>query len=256
MAHREQRGGLAHAGPVARGALREGARLLGVVAGEHAREAGERGHERLQVAHGVAAARRLLVGRARQGRVAALAVDVAEDHQRVGDVVGAQALVDQARGVEVGDRLLQAAQAQARLAAVGQGQGAEGAEAAEVGEADGEVELDDGGLVGALLEVARAAVDADADDLQHVAGPLGVVEGAHVVRVVARAVALEGGEHGQHGVGRRERAVLAAGHGDLVGARGERTARSASPRSQWALACHAYSSAASLDGSASSRPRR
>ena len=225
MADGEQGGRLAHAGPVARGAMGDGGRLLGVVAREHAREAGQRGHERLQVAHGVAAPRRLLVGSARERHVAALAVDVAEDAQRVGDVVGAQALVDQARGVEVGDRLLQTAEAQARLAAVGQRQGAEGAEAAEVGQADGEVQLDDRGLVGALLQVARAAVDTDADDLQDVAGALGVVEGAQVVGVVAGAVALERGEHGQHGVGRRQRAVLAAGHGHLVGARGERPAR-------------------------------
>ena len=199
--------------------------MLGVVAGEHAREAGQRGHERLQVAHGVAAPRRLVVGAARERRVAALAVDVAEDAQRVGDVAGAQALVDHARGVEVGDRLLQVAEAQPRLAAVGQRQRAEGGEATEVGEADGEVELPDGGLVAALLQVARAAVDADADDLQDVAGALGVVECAQVVSVVAGAVALERREHGQHGVSRRQRAVLAAGHGDLVSARGERPAR-------------------------------
>ncbi len=219
VADGEQGGRLAHAGPVARGAMGDGGRLLGVVAREHAREAGQRGHERLQVAHGVAAPRRLLVGSARERHVAALAVDVAEDAQRVGDVVGAQPLVDQARGVEVGDRLLQTAQAQARLAAVGQRQGAEGAEPAEVGQADGEIQLDDRGLVGALLQVARAAVDTDADDLQDIAGALGVVEGAQVMGVVAGAVALERGEHGQHGVGRRQRAVLAAGHGHLVGAR-------------------------------------
>jgi hypothetical protein len=225
MADGQERGGLAHPRAVARGALRERARLGVVVTGEHPREAGERGHERLQVAHGVAAPRRLLVGGPRQRRVAALAVDVAEDHQRVGDVVGAQSLIDEARGVEVGDRLLQAPEAQPRLAAIGQRQGAEGAEAAEVGQADGEVELGDRGLVGALLEVARPAVDADADDLQHVAGALGVVQRAQVVRVVARPVAFEGGEHGQHGVGRRERAILAAGHGHLVGLRGERPAQ-------------------------------
>ena len=129
VADGEQGGGLAHAGPEPRRALGEGARLLGVIAGEDARQARERGDERLQVAHGVAAARRLLIGSAGERRVTALAVDVAQDAQRVGDVVGAQALVDQARGVEVGDRLLQVAEAQPRLAAVGQRQGAEGPEA-------------------------------------------------------------------------------------------------------------------------------
>ncbi|HEX6621760.1 MAG TPA: hypothetical protein VF024_19005, partial [Solirubrobacteraceae bacterium] len=62
VADGEQGGGLAHPGAVARRALREDARLVGVVAGEDPREARERGHQRLEVAHRVGATRRLLVG--------------------------------------------------------------------------------------------------------------------------------------------------------------------------------------------------
>ena len=71
--------------------------------------------------------------------------------------------------------------APAGLAPVAQGDRLERGVAAQVGQADGEVELGDGLVVEALLVEAGAPVEADADDLQQVARPLGVIEGPEVV---------------------------------------------------------------------------
>jgi hypothetical protein len=51
-----------------------------------------------------------------------------------------------------------------------------------------------------------------------------VLERAQVVGIVAGAVAVEGREHGEHGMSARQRAIVAAGRRDLVGACGERAA--------------------------------
>ena len=67
--------------------------------------------------------------------------------------------------------------------------------------------------------MTRAAVRAHADELEHVAGLLGVVERAEVVGLVAAPISLERGEHGQHGVGGGQSLGIAGPRGDVEGAR-------------------------------------
>ena len=141
-----------------------------------------------------------------------------------------------------------------RLAAVRERERPEGREAGEVGEPEREVELRHRLLVGALLDVPRAAVRAHADQLEHVARLLRVVERAEVVRVVRASVALERGEHRQHGVRGGERLRIARLRRDRERARRVAATRVASPRSQCADARQASSSATSR-GSPSSEAR-
>ena len=118
------------------------------------------------------------------------------------------------------------------------------AEAAEVGQADGEVGFDDGLGVEALLVEPRPAVEPDAHDLEQVAGLLGVVQRPEVVAVVGQPVPVESGHQRLHRVGGGQRAVVAAGLGLGHGLVGQ-AQRSPSPRSQWAVAVQDTSRAAS-----------
>ena len=206
----------------------------------------ERGNEALEVRGCLRLRDRLLVGRAGERPVAALAVDLAELLERVRDHPRAEPAIDLARVLEVGDRFLEAAELRPRLSAIRERERPEGGEAGEVGEPKAEVELGDRLLVRAFLEVARAAVRADADELEHVARAIGVVERAQVVGVVGVSVALERGEHREHGVRGRERLRIAGGRRDLERtlARPPGTRRSPSGASA-PLARHARSSATS-----------
>ena len=73
--------------------------------------------------------------------------------------------------------------------------------------------------------MARAPVRAHADQLEHVAGALRVVERSQVVGVVRVAVALEGGEHREGGVGGCERLRVAGSRCDLERTLGVRPTR-------------------------------
>ena len=214
-----------HARPERERPLREPLRLVGVVCRDCPCESGQRRPEALHVAGLLRVPERLLVRHAGQRRVAADPVDLAELLQRVRDHARAEPLVERARHLEVRDRLVEPTEPRERFAPVRQRERAEDREAAEIGEPQRVVELRERLFVRALLDVPRAAVRAHADELEHVAGLLGIVEGAEVMRVVAAAVSLERREHRQHGVGGRKGLCVARPSGDLEGACGIRAAR-------------------------------
>jgi hypothetical protein len=125
-----------------------------VVTDDDARKPGERGHQTLEVARGLGIGDRLLVCDTGESELTAPAVDVPEVRERIGDHPRADPSVQVPRCLEVRDRLVEAAQAAERLAAVRERQTPEGGEPCEVGEAQRQVELRDRLHVRALLEVA------------------------------------------------------------------------------------------------------
>ena len=208
-------------GPTATASSAQGPGRRRVLLGQQPGQAGQRRHQPLHVARRAGHLRRLGERGPGQGGAAPGGVDLAHLPERVGHHHRPQPLEHGGGPVEVVDGQLEPAQPGVGLAPVGQGDGPERRVAAEVGQADGQVELDDGLGVEALLVEPRPAVEPDADDLEQVAGPLGVVERPEVVAVVGQPVAVERGHQRLHGVGGGQRPVVAAGPGPGHGVVGQ-----------------------------------
>ena len=196
----QERIGIAHGRRHRRRPLGMGRGQLRLVVGENASEAGERGHEGLQICRLTGEVGRLLVRRPRQRGRTACRVDVTEESEWIRLESRTHRAEDPPRLLEVGDGFVDCAEGEACLSSVREAQRPPQLEPARLGQLKGDVELLLTALVVALLDVARPTVAADADRLNDVSGAFGVLEGAHIMGVVRHDVAIERRHHRQHGV--------------------------------------------------------
>ena len=167
-------------------------------------------HEALQVADLPAGRDRLLVGGTRLRHIATDAMHVAQAAEGVGDHARPGSLVGGDGGGEIPSGLVEATEVQEHLGAVRKRQSSEGWKATHLGQTHRLVQLCERLLVASLLEVMRAPVGPNADDLKQVVGCGGVLERTQVVSVVGGSVAIERGQQCQRGVGRCQSLAVAA----------------------------------------------
>jgi hypothetical protein len=145
----------------------------------------------LEIACCVSDAERLLVARSSLRHLAPFAVDLTEMDERIREIAGAELLGVAPSRVDVGERLLDAAEGKQGFRPVAERQRTEDRDAREFRGPDGDVQLGDGLGVFALLEVTRPPIRTNSHDLQRVPGALRVFEGATVVKLVLSAIAVE-----------------------------------------------------------------
>ncbi len=142
--------------------------------------------------------------------VAALAVDLPDQREGIRHHVRVDLPVAQARGFEVGKRIIEAPHTQFGLAAIAQAECKEARERCELGQAHRDIEFLQRLGVGTLLHEMRPTIGADANHLQHVGRLLSRTQRQQVMRVIATPVAVERGEHRHHGMRGRKRAPVTA----------------------------------------------
>ena len=184
--------------------------LLGILARDHHRQAGKRRNNALDIARCLGDRERLLEHDAGLGKIPALAVDLADQLQGIRHHVRVDLAVAKPRGLEVGERLLDATHAQLGLATIAEAQREEARERRELREAHRHVQLLQRLGVGTLLHEMRATVGPDAHHLENVGRLLRRAQREQVVRVVASPVSVERRQHRHHRVGGGERSVVAA----------------------------------------------
>src|SRR5262249_40537775 len=131
----------------------------------------------------------LLVEGAGKREIAALAIDIAEETERVRHHQRSRTLVEGGRCLEVAGRLLEATETEVRRAAVRQRQRAKERESGQVGETRRKLQFGKRLHVRPLLEMLGSPVRPDAHDLKHVACTFCVLERANAMGVVRDAVA-------------------------------------------------------------------
>jgi hypothetical protein len=151
-AEREERSHPAKRRTQGDGPPREGLGASWLVVRDHSGESRQRRHQALQIAGRLADGNGLFVVRAGHRTVAAFSVDVAQVPHRVGNEAGVQSLIDRASLLQLRSRFIEPTETVQRLAAVGQRQTVKHCEARELGQADGLIELREGGQVGAFLD--------------------------------------------------------------------------------------------------------
>ena len=146
------------------------------------------------------------------GLAALAAQQLHEPHvgERIEDSIGRQPDPDVVGPAQVGEGQVELAEGEVGLAAVVVGEGRERVRTGQLGGRDGQAQLGDGLGVLALLGEPASPIGADAHDLGHVAGALGVVEGDLVEPSIGGQVAVQGGEHRPCRVDGGQRPVVSA----------------------------------------------
>ena len=227
----EQDGERRHVAPDLDGLGGELPGALGLVEHDALGEADQRRRERLRVPGAARGPHRGLEREPGEQRVAAEEVEVPLADERVGDRRGADPVVDLARGREVGERLLEPAEALVRPAAVDERPAVERREPDGLREADRLVERLERRRDVAPVDLERAARVPDPDLLERIPGLLREHERAVEGERGAVEVVAELGAHAGRGVGRRQGPRVAGDLGELERLRSPpRRSRATSPR--------------------------